>query len=935
MGAKPPYSFLQIEKKWQAHWAKQATFLAKQDPKKQKMYILDMFPYPSGNGLHVGHCLGYVATDILARYYKSHGYNVLHPMGFDVFGLPAEQYAIETGQHPAITTQKNITQYKKQLKALGLAIDWSREISTADPAYYQWTQWIFLQLFASWYNLATNRAEPIAKLIAIFEEKGNIGLQASTHKDLPTFTPQAWQGMSEPQKENILHQYRLAYLSETIVNWCPALGTVLANSEVKQGLSERGGHPVIQKKMQQWSLRITAYADRLLADLDQLDWPDAIKTVQKNWIGKSIGTQITFATHLQKAPHIHIFTTRPETIFGASYIAISPTHPIVDTLTQLQEDDTQAPLTHFQKKLKAYLAKSEMPAPNQTKNTSGIFTGVYAIHPFTQEKLPIWVTDYVLAAYGTGALMGVPAHDSRDHAFATHFNLPIKQVIKPLEKIDIANKAYESKQGTLIHSHFLNQLSVEKANEIIIKQLKKNHIGKTKVHYKLHDAIFSRQRYWGEPFPIYYKQGVAKALQKADLPLTLPNISAYKPDEKGRPPLARASNWQTAEGHPIEYNTMPSWAGSSWYFLRYTDPNNPQNLASQQALDYWKEVDLYIGGAEHATGHLIYARFFTKFLYDLDLISLQEPFKKLINQGMIQGVSQFVYRIKNTNQFVSHRLRHQYDTTPLRVAISLVKKGILDIQAFKKWRKEFENATFILENGQYHCGQEVEKMSKSKYNTITPDEVIAAYGADTLRLYLMFLGPIAQSKPWSTQSIEGVYRFLQKVWQLFHNQEGNFSISEQAPSQDEHKALHRTIQQVKESIARYTFNTAISNMMIGLNDFIRLKCNKRAILQDFLSLLAPFAPHITEELWHLMGHTQSIALAKYPQHNPAYLTTSSITYPIAINGKVRTKLTISTSATKETIIQQALQAEALAKWLKGKSPKKTILIQGKMINIVL
>lgn len=965
---KKSYNFLVIEKKWQDYWAKKTSFLAKKNTHKKKFYVLDMFPYPSGSGLHVGHCLGYVATDIIARYYTSKGYNVLHPMGFDAFGLPAEQYAVETGQHPAVTTQNNIKQYKKQLKELGLAIDWSKEVTTTDPAYYQWTQWIFLQFFDSWYSQSSKRAEPIEKLKAIFSQKGNTEVGAAYDENTPIFTAQQWNAMPEAKQEKLLHHYRLAFLSETMVNWCPNLGTVLANSEVKQGFAERGGHPVIRKKMQQWSLRITAYADRLLKDLHQLDWPQAIKRTQTHWIGKSKGAHISFAIDSPKPKNIDIFTTRPDTIFGASYIALSPSHPLISELIKLQDEIIQRaesifteyniyPYTrtvgkspqpqitreheltslfvNLQKKLKAYITNTTHLSQHHEQNITGVFTGLHALHPFTQKKLPIWIADYVLEDYGSGAIMGVPAHDSRDYAFAKQFNLPIIQVITSPNHHDLKKEPYENQEGTLMNSDFLNGLSVPKAIETVIKKLTETCRGRAKIHYRLHDALFSRQRYWGEPLPIYYKKDTPYPLTIEDLPLRLPNIVNYKPTKEGKPPLAHATDWHTSAGHSIACQTMPSWAGSSWYFLRYMDPHNKETLVSSGSVDYWKAVDLYIGGSEHATGHLIYARFITKFLHDRGFINLQEPFTKLLNQGMIQGVSHFVYRIKGTNQFVSHGLKHQYNTTTLYVDINLVKKGILDIVLFKKWRKDFASATFILENGQYVCGQEIEKMSKSKHNTIQPNQIIDTYGADTLRLYLMFLGPITQSKPWNTQGIEGVFRFLQKVWKLFHTDQGNFFITDQKPNQKALKALHQAIKQVNESISRYAFNTAISSMMICVNTLTSLTCTKREVLQDLLRLLAPFAPHIAEELWTLMGNEKSILLAGYPTHNPEYLATSELTYPIAINGKVRAQLNLPSSATKQALEQAALQCNSIQKWLQGATPKKVIIVQNKMINIVL
>ncbi len=943
--SKAPYNFATIEKKWQQYWEKNKTFIATTCHTKQpKYYVLDMFPYPSGQGLHVGHPLGYVATDIVARYHHSKGYNVLHPMGFDAFGLPAEQYAIQTGQHPAITTKKNIATYRKQLQQLGLAIDWSREVCTSEPKYYRWTQWIFLQFFNSWYNKKTDQAASIDSLKYFFEREGNINVQAACDEDTPIFTAKEWAAMSEKKQQQQLLHYRLAFLAPTLVNWCPELGTVLANDEVKDGLSERGGYPVVRKKMLQWNLRITAYANRLLSDLTTLDWPQPIKDIQRHWIGKSVGAEISFSINLSPSLCVDVFTTRPDTIFGATYIALAPEHPLVATIIKIQDTQiakaTQEPLTiekltTLQQKLKSYIATSATQSARDRmlkKDITGVATTLYAVHPFTGKMLPIWVTDYVLPHYGKGAIMGVPAHDTRDYAFAKRFKLPVLEVI---ERDNSLEGAYEAKEGKLINSHFLDNLSVEAAIKKAISHLEKTGKGVGKVHYRLHDAIFGRQRYWGEPFPIYYKVGNPYPFEETELPLELPSIDYYEPTETGDPPLARVKGWHKAPNEPIEYSTMPAWAGSSWYFLRYMDPHNTQEFVSKEAIGYWKAVDLYVGGAEHTTGHLLYARFFTKFLYDLGYISIQEPFTKFINQGMIQGISQFVYRIKGTNKFVSYGLKDQYNTIHLHVAIRLVEKGVLDIEAFKKWRKDFSTATFILEEGKYYCGKEVEKMSKSKHNVINPDEVIATYGTDSLRLYLMFLGPLAQAKPWNMQGIEGVSKFLAKVWRLFHHKQGTFYISEEEATKQERKAIHQAIKHVEEAIVRYSFNTAISGLMICVNTLTALQCHKVEVLKDLVCLLAPFAPHIAEELWALMGKKASVSKADFPSYDPTYLATSTIVYPIAINGKVRAKLRLSTTATKKEVELTALASVELQKWLQGITPKKVIVVPKRIVNIVI
>lgn len=922
-----PYNFQAIERKWQQYWEEQQTYRTDTNPRNPKFYILDMFPYPSGEGLHVGHPLGYIATDIIARYKRSKGYAVLHPMGFDAFGLPAEQYAIQTGQHPTITTAKNIQRYQQQLQQVGLSYDWDRAVTTSDPSYYKWTQWIFIQLFNSWYDTRLQQARPIQDLIAIFEQEGNQQVQASCDKNVSSFTAEQWQAMDNFTQQQHLLAYRLAFLENTVVNWCPELGTVLANEEVKEGLSERGGYPVIRKQMRQWSLRITAYADRLLAGLDDLHWPISSKEMQRNWIGKSVGAEIKFVTASNgQQQAITIFTTRPDTIFGVTFLVLSPEHPLATTICTLAQ---KASLESY---ITTAMNRSERDRLATAHQVTGVFTGAYALHPFTQAPIPIWVSDYVLVGYGTGAIMGVPAHDSRDYAFAQQFQLPIIQVIAGG---DIRQAAYEGKEGNLINSDFLNGLSIQAATQKVINKLTALQAGTSKVTYRLRNAVFSRQRYWGEPFPIYYQEGLPYTLPAAELPLKLPSLTSYKPTLTGEPPLGNAPNWKTKEGCPLELNTMPGWAGSSWYFLRYMDPHNPQQLVSPAAQAYWQAVDLYVGGAEHITGHLLYARFWTQFLYDLGYINVKEPFQQLIHQGMIQGKSSLVYRIKGTNQFASYNLRQDYETTPMHVAINLVDKNdVLQIEAFKKWRPDLQDATFILEKGQYICGSEVEKMSKSKYNTITPDQVIAQYGADTLRLYTMFLGPIDQAKPWDMHGIEGVFRFLVKVWRLFHpRQETTFTT--ETPSPATHKIIHQTIKKVSEDIERHSFNTAISNLMICVNELTALQCTNKEILQQLALLLAPFAPHLAEELWQLLGHTSSITQEPFPAYEAAYLQEESYEYPVAVNGKVRAKITFALTIDQQEIKAAILTHGSIQKWIQGQSIKNIIIVPHKMINIVI
>lgn len=918
------YNHIEIEKKWQRFWKENRTYAVTEDPSKEKFYVLDMFPYPSGAGLHVGHPLGYIASDIVARYKRLKGYNVLHPMGYDSFGLPAEQYAIQTGQHPAITTEQNIQRYRTQLDRIGFSFDWEREVRTSEPSYYKWTQWIFKQLFNSWYNLDLDKAQPIHSLTQIFEKDGNLNIQAAC-EDIDTFSAAEWNSWDETQQEKVLLNYRLAYLADSWVNWCPALGTVLANDEVKEGVSERGGHPVEQKLMSQWSLRITAYADRLLEGLTQVDFSESLKEQQRNWIGKSKGASVRFTVN-DHPLEIEVFTTRPDTIFGVSFMVLAPEHDYVDEITTTEN---VAAVREYQK---ATAARTERERQTEVKKVTGEFTGAFAIHPFSGKKIPIWISDYVLASYGTGAVMAVPAGDQRDWDFATHFNLEIPPIF---ENTDISESAYADKDASLVNSDFLNGLDHTTANEAAIKKIESNGIGTGKINYRLRDAIFSRQRYWGEPFPVYYEKGIPKLLSD-DQWVTLPDVDAYLPTEEGEPPLARANkeNWNVFQGDRMEYNTMPGWAGSSWYFLRYMDPHNQGDFASKEKMEYWNQVDLYVGGAEHAVGHLLYSRFWTKFLYDLGYISFDEPFKKLINQGMIQGRSNFVYRVKNSNQFVSFGKRKEYDTVRLHVDINLVKDDILDIENFKKWRPEFAEATFVLEDGRYVCGSEVEKMSKSKFNVQTPDLVCDEYGADALRLYEMFLGPLTDSKPWNTSGISGVTGFLKKLWRLFHNENSVF-ISSDAPSEDELKVLHRTIQKVESDILRFSFNTVVSNLMIAVNELTALKCNNASVLKDLTILLSPYAPHMAEELWSKLGMEGSVSNQSFPAVDEQFLVEDSFTYPVSFNGKMRFKIDLPSSLSKEEIETEVLAYGKTSTYLNGQDPKKVIVVPKRIINIVV
>ncbi|HEX8548688.1 MAG TPA: leucine--tRNA ligase [Cytophagaceae bacterium] len=928
------YSFRDSEKKWQEYWESNQIFKSEVDSNKKKYYVLDMFPYPSGAGLHVGHPLGYIATDIVARYKRIKGYNVLHPMGFDSFGLPAEQYAVQTGQHPAITTEKNITRYKEQLRKIGFSFDWSKEVRTSDPAYYKWTQWIFIQLFHSWYNKQTDKASPISDLIKIFEKEGNANVKAVCDEDVTVFSQSDWNSFNEKQKEERLLAYRLTYLADTMVNWCPELGTVLANEEVKDGLSERGGYAVVRKKMSQWSMRITAYADRLLTGLDGLDWPEAMKEMQRNWIGKSLGAELEFEVVNSEKTKIKVFTTRVDTTFGVTYLSLAPEHELIPSLTTKEYQDAVDNYVTMAKN------RSERDRMSDVKTVSGQFTGSYAINPFNGEKIPVWIADYVLSGYGTGAVMAVPSSDTRDFAFASNFKLPIIAVQEG-EGTDITKEDFDPKKGTMINSGFLNGLTVKEAIKKAVEFVEEKGYGKGKVNYKMRDSIFSRQRYWGEPIPIYYKDGIARTINEADLPIVLPEIEEYKPTESGDPPLGRAKDFTYAptgslERYPIELNTMPGWAGSSWYFLRYMDPNNETILVDKEAEKYWNQVDLYIGGSEHATGHLLYSRFWNKFLFDLGVVTSDEPFKKLINQGMIQGRSNFVYRINGTAKYVSCKQKLGYETTEMHVDVNIVDNDILDIEAFKAWRPDLAEAEFITEpDGTYLCGHEVEKMSKSKYNVVNPDDVVEKYGADTLRMYEMFLGPLEQFKPWNTNGIDGVSKFIKKLWKLFHNEKGDFQIENSAPSREEFKILHQTIKKVEEDVERYSFNTSVSTFMICVNKLTELKSNKRQILEDLLIILSPYAPHITEELWSLCGHMESITKSNFPQWKEEYLTESDFEYPVSINGKMRVKLNLPLSLSKEEIEKRVLESDIVQKWLEGKNPKKVIVVPNKIVNLVI
>jgi len=919
------YNPNEIEKEWQKYWRENETYKALEDKSKEKFYVLDMFPYPSGAGLHVGHPLGYIASDIYARYKKHLGFNVLHPMGYDSFGLPAEQYAIQTGQHPAITTEKNVARYREQLDKIGFAFDWSREVRTSDPSYYKWTQWIFKQLFNSWYNNETDKAEPIESLVAIFEVEGNTNIDAVC-EHTEEFCADEWNAFDENQQQNILMNYRLTYLSETWVNWCPELGTVLANDEIKDGVSERGGHPVVQKLMMQWSMRITAYAERLLGGLDRIDFSESLKEQQRNWIGKSKGASVFFDVK-GASDKIEVFTTRPDTIFGVTFMVLAPEHPLVDEITTAEY---KAGVEEYKQ---AASLKTERDRQANVKEVTGQFTGAFAVHPFTGEDVQIWIGEYVLATYGTGAVMAVPAGDQRDYDFAKHFNIPIPNIF---EGVDISEEACADKSVKLANSDFLNGMTAADGIEKAIEAIEEKGFGKGKINYRLRDAIFSRQRYWGEPFPVYYKDDVPYVLNDDQLPVTLPDVDKYLPTEDGEPPLARAKkeNWNVFEGDRMEYNTMPGWAGSSWYFLRYMDPHNENEFAGKESLDYWNQVDLYIGGAEHAVGHLLYSRFWTKFLYDRGFIGFDEPFKKLINQGMILGRSSFVYKVKDENKFVSFGLRKKYKTQRLHADISLVENDVLNVEKFKNWRSEYKDAEFILEDGKYICGNEVEKMSKSKFNVQTPDELVEKFGADTLRCYEMFLGPLEQSKPWDVKGINGVNNFLKKLWRLFYTND-EFSVSEDGATKENLKTLHTAIKKVSEDLNRYSFNTVVSTLMIAVNELNAQKCNNKSILNDLLILVSPYAPHIAEELWSKLGHQQSVTKAKWPLLNESYLVEDNFEYPVSFNGKMRFKLEAPMELDPEGVKALLMQHEKTAHYLDGKDPKKIIVVPKRIINVVV
>jgi leucyl-tRNA synthetase len=953
------YNFREVEKKWQDHWARHKTFKTQEDSSKPKYYVLDMFPYPSGAGLHVGHPLGYIASDIVARYKRITGFNVLHPMGFDSFGLPAEQYAIQTGQHPKITTDQNIARYREQLDKIGFSFDWNREVRTSDPSYYKWTQWIFIQIYHSWYNKKTNKAEAISTLLTEFEKNGNTLVNAVCEESR-TFSAAEWTAFSEKDKQAFLMNYRLAYLSEAWVNWCPALGTVLANDEVKDGVSERGGYPVERKRMPQWSMRITAYAERLLTDLDELDWSDSIKESQRNWIGRSEGTSLTFKIKGHNAV-IDVFTTRPDTVFGVSFLTLAPEHELVEQLTTPDCKREVDDYVTFAKN------RSERERQADVKKITGQFTGAYALHPFTGTEIPIWIGDYVLAGYGTGAVMAVPAHDSRDYAFAKHFQLPIPEVVAGG---DISKESYDAKEGKLINSDFLNGLEVKEGVKRIIAEIEKRGLGNGKTNYRLRDAAFGRQRYWGEPIPVYYNDGVPYTMEENELPLVLPEIDKFQPTESGEPPLGRAKDWKHHGKYEYELTTMPGWAGSSWYYLRYMDPHNTTEFASMKAMEYWKNVDLYIGGSEHATGHLLYVRFWTKFLYDMGKVPVTEPAKKLINQGMIQGSSCFVYRMDAINVIIPATFANKYlqeelknkggkkylmvlltenkfseevissfekstgTVSKLHVDVNIVDNGVLDMNKFKSWREEFRNVSFITEEGKYVCEGEVEKMSKSKHNVVSPDLICEQYGADCLRLYEMFLGPLEQSKPWNTNGITGVNGFIRKLWRLYHAGDV-FTISEEAPTKAELKVLHKTIKKVIDDIERYSFNTSVSTFMICVNELTDLKCNKRAILTPLAVLISPYAPHVTEELWEGLGHNGSITFAQFPAYEEKHVVETAFNYPVSLNGKTKFFLELDLSLTKEDVEKEVLAQEQTTKMLEGKAPKKIIVVPNKIVNIVV
>ena len=912
------YNFKEIEAKWQKEWKERGVYRVDVDESRPKFYVLDMFPYPSGAGLHVGHPLGYIASDIYSRYKRLCGYNVLHPMGYDAFGLPAEQYAIQTGQHPAVTTEKNIARYREQLDKIGFCYDWEREGRTCEPEYYKWTQWAFLKMFAHYYDRKEQKAKPIEELVEHFAAHGTEGVDAACTTEM-NFTAEQWGAMSEAEREQTLQNYRLAFRADTMVNWCPQLGTVLANDEVKDGLSVRGGFPVEQKRMKQWLLRVTAYAQRMLDGLDSLEWSDSLKEIQRNWIGRSEGAQVFFDAQMADGStrKLEIFTTRPDTIFGVTFMVVAPEHEWLADMTTAEQKSAVEEYIEQTKK------RSERERIAETKRVSGVFTGAYAVNPFTGKQIPIYASDYVLAGYGTGAIMAVPAHDSRDYAFARHFGLDIIPVV---EGGDLAVASYDAKEGAMINSDFLNGTDVKEAIYKMFEEVERRGLGKRLVNYRLRDAIFSRQRYWGEPFPIRYEGNIARPVSESELPITLPPIENFGPTEQGEPPLARVEGWE------YELSTMPGFAGSSAYYLRYMDPRNNEALVSKRANEYWRNVDLYVGGIEHATGHLMYSRFWNMFLYDLGYVCESEPFKKLVNQGMIQGRSNFVYRVVGTNKFVSLNLKGDYQTQEIHVDVNIVKNDVLDLNAFRAWRPEFKDAEFILENGQYICGWAVEKMSKSMYNVVNPDFIVEQYGADTLRMYEMFLGPLEQSKPWDTNGIDGVHKFLRRFWRLFFDRNSEWAVTDEQPTEKELKTLHKTIKKIREDIENFSFNTSVAAFMICINELG--ECHKRAILEPLSVLLAPFAPHITEQLWSLMGHTETIFNTAYPVCEEKYLVESSFEYPIMINGKLRCKQVYPLSATPAELQADVVTKEEVQRWLEGATPKKIIVVPGKIINIV-
>ena len=927
------YNFREIENKWRQRWVENKTYQVHEDSSRKKFYVLNMFPYPSGAGLHVGHPLGYIASDIYARYKRLQGFNVLNPMGYDAYGLPAEQYAIQTGQHPAITTSQNINRYREQLDKIGFSFDWSREVRTCDPEYYKWTQWAFIQMFKSYYDNHKNKACPISELVAAFEKSGTEGVDAACSEPM-SFTADEWKAKTEKEQQEILMNYRIAYLGNTMVNWCPALGTVLANDEVVDGVSERGGHPVIQKVMKQWCLRVSAYSQRLLDGLETVDWTDSLKETQRNWIGRSEGAEMQFKVK-DSDLEFTIFTTRADTVFGVTFMVLAPESELVSVLT------TEGQRAEVEAYLEATKKRTERERISD-RRVSGVFSGSYAINPLTGEAIPVWISDYVLAGYGTGAIMAVPAHDSRDYAFAKHFGLEIRPLI---EGCDVSEQSFDAKEGKMINSPrpgfekegglVLNGLDVKEAIAKTKQYIKEKGLGRVKVNYRLRDAIFSRQRYWGEPFPVYYKDGMPYVLDESKLPLELPEVDKFLPTETGEPPLGRAKNWVTEDGYPLELNTMPGFAGSSAYYLRYMDPHNSNALVSKEANAYWENVDLYVGGTEHATGHLIYSRFWNKFLYDINVIVKDEPFKKLVNQGMIQGRSNFVYRIKDTNTFVSLNLKDQYDVTPLHVDVNIVSNDILDVEAFKNWRPEFNNAEFILEDGKYVCGWAVEKMSKSMYNVVNPDMIVEKYGADTLRMYEMFLGPVEQSKPWDTNGIDGVHRFLKKFWSLFYDRKGTLLVNDDKATPEELKSLHKLIKKVTSDIEVFSYNTSISAFMICVNELTSSKCSKREILEQLLVVIAPFAPHVAEELWETLGHTTTICDASWPAYNEEYLKEDTVNYTISFNGKARFNLQFAADATNEEIEKVVLADENSKKYIADKTVKKIIIVPKKIVNVVI